>query len=148
MVSDQGAAAGRLDAAHAALAAGDLDGAVLEARRLIEAGGPDERRQALDVLNSVIAQSDLHRAALVERSRLHAVSGDRAGAIKDAASAVTAAPNDAEANTLLSEQMAAVGCLDEATMFSYEALKAEPGNPLHYAHLAAMMRRQRVFDAA
>ena len=148
MVSDQGAAAGRLAAARAALAAGDLDGAVMEARRLIEAGGPDERQQALGVLDSVIDSSELHRAALVERSRLRADAGDRVGAIKDAASAVTAAPQDAEANALLSEQMASVGCLDEAAMFSYEALKAEPGNVGHYARLAAVLRRQKVFDAA
>lgn len=148
MVSDQGAAAGRLATASAALAVGDLDGAVAEARRLVEAGGPDERRQALGVLDSVIEKSELHRAALVERSRLRAEAGDRVGAIKDAASAVTAAPQDAEANALLSEQMAVVGRLDEAAMFSYEALKAEPGDAGRYAHLAAMLRRQKMFDAA
>lgn len=147
MVSDQGAAAGRLAAANAALAAGDLDGAVTEARRLIEAGGADACRQALGVLDSVIGTSELHRAALVERSRLHARSGDRVGAIKDAASAVTAAPHDAEANALLAEQMAIVGRLDEAAMFSYEALKAEPDDIGRYTDLAMVLRRQKAFDA-
>ncbi|WP_431860428.1 methyltransferase domain-containing protein [Azospirillum sp.] len=147
MVSDQGAAAGRLAAANAALAAGDLDGAVNEALGLIGSGGAEERRQARTVLDSVIDKSDLHRAALLARSRLSAESGDRVGAIKDAASAVTAAPKDAEANTLLSEQMAAVGRLDEAAMFSYEALKAAPGEVGRYAHLAAVLRRQKSFEA-
>ncbi|WP_448191936.1 methyltransferase domain-containing protein [Azospirillum sp. sgz301742] len=148
MVSDQGAAEGRLAAASAALAAGDLDGAVAEARRLIETGGSEERRQALGVLDSVIGTSELHRGALVERSRLRAAAGDQVGAIKDAASAVTAAPQNAEANALLSEQMAVVGRLDEAAMFSYEALKAEPGDIGRYAQLAAVLRRQKMFDVA
>jgi len=148
MVSDQGAAAGRPATANAALAAGDLDGAVNEALQLIESGGQEGRRQAGTVLDSVIAASELHRAALLARSRLRSESGDRVGAIKDAAAAVTAAPKDPEANTLLSEQMAAVGRLDEAAMFSYEALKAAPGEVGRYAHLAAVLRRQKSFEAA
>ncbi len=148
MVSDRGVAAGRLAAANAALAAGDLDEAVTEARRLAESGGPGERQQALTILDSVIDASEHHCAALMARGRLRAETGDRIGAIKDAASAVTAAPRDAEANTLLSEQMAAVGRLDEAAMFSYEALKAEPGEVGRYVHLAVMLRRQKSFDAA
>lgn len=148
MVSDQGAAAGRLTTANAALAAGDLDGAVKEALALIDSGGAEERRQARSVLDSVIGTSELHREALLARSRLNADSGDRVGAIRDAASAVTAAPKDADANTLLSEQMAAVGRLDEAAMFSYEALKAAPDEVGRYAHLATVLRRQKSFEAA
>lgn len=148
MVSDQGAAASRFAAANAALAAGDLDGAVQEALGLIDSGGTDERSQARTILDSVIAASELHRAARLARSRLNAEAGDRVGAIKDAATAVTAAPADAEAHTLLSEQMAAVGRLDEAAMFSFEALKAAPGDVARYAHLAAILRRQKSFEAA
>lgn len=148
MVSDQGAAASRFAAANAALAAGDLDGAVREALGLLDSGGADERNQARTILDSVIAASDLHRAARLARSRLNAEAGDRVGAIQDAATAVTAAPSDAEAHTLLSEQMAAVGRLDEAAMFSFEALKAAPGDVARYAHLAAILRRQKSFEAA
>lgn len=148
MVSDLGAAADHLAAANAALAAGDLDGAVAAARRLAEGGGAEERRQSLAVLDTVIAAAELHGPALIARARLYAAEGNRVGAIKDAASAVTAAPADVEANSLLSEQMAAVGRLDEAAMFSYEALKAAPRESDRYVHLAAVMRRQKAFESA
>ncbi|HYG87167.1 MAG TPA: methyltransferase domain-containing protein [Azospirillum sp.] len=143
-----GPAAGRIAAAKAAVAEGDFDGAVAQMRGMAQDGGEDDRRQALDVLDTLLSAAELHAPGLLERSRLRAAAGDLVGAIQDAASAVAAEPRSADAYALLAEHMATAGRLDEATLFGFEALKAEPWDPARYTTLAGHLRKQKAYEAA
>lgn len=136
------------ESAATAIAEGDLDGAVRQASALARNGGEDGCRQALGVLDAVLRVSELNLPGLLERSRLRAESGDRVGAITDAASAVAADPKSAEAYGLLAGHMADVGRLDEAMLFAYEALKAAPWDPARFVALADLFRRQKTFASA
>jgi tetratricopeptide (TPR) repeat protein len=136
------------DRQAAAAAEADLHRAVEAARQLAQHGGDAGLSQAITVLDAALEASEQHLPALLLRSRLRARSGNLVGAIKDAASAVTADPEGVEANALLSEHMVTMGNLDEAAMFAYEALKAAPLDPARFVALAGILRAQGSYAAA
>jgi predicted TPR repeat methyltransferase len=141
-------AQGLVAAAAAAVARGDLDGAVDEAARLAGAGGEDAARQALGVLDTVLDTAEFHIPALTARSRLREGLGDLSGALKDAASLVIAAPQQVESHVRLAELMLAAGRLDEAVLFAYEALKLTPQDPARHLDLAGIFHAQGAFAPA
>ncbi len=125
-----------------------LRDAVDAARHLAGRGGEEGLSQALALLDAALETSGSCVPALLLRSRLRARAGDMAGAVQDAATAMTAEPGNADANALLSEHMQAVGRLDEAALFAYEALKAAPQDPERFVALAGILRDQGSFEAA
>ena len=137
------------------IAEADLRRAVDAAGMLAQRGDDASLSQAITVLDAALEACDSYLPGLMLRSRLRARTGNPAGAIQDAAAAVTTAPEDADANTLLSEHMLTVGRVDEAALFAYEALKAAPSDPARFVKLAGILHglgsyvaAEELFDAA
>ena len=131
------AAAGPLIAALRSKLAGSTELAELEARLHLAQGDPEAARAVLD---PAIA-AEPRAALLLVRAEARLRCDDAAGAAADAAEAVIAAPDDADAKTVLGIALIDLGHSADAIPCLDEAVAARPANPWYREALATAFER-------